>query len=164
MELLSIIADKTTSIHFSIKGTAHVGKTTFLKQLRRIYGEPYTEEELIFYLSTIHHNLLLSIRILISHAKKLQIMSKIESQISVEMIENFSGNISFLSAEILESIQILWSDPVIQTVWNLQFEFVINENIGFLFDKCDKFATPGYMPNLVDIIHCSLPTTGYFYF
>jgi hypothetical protein len=134
-----------------------------LKQLRTLYGEPYSEEELILYLSTIHHNLLISIKILISQAKILKILSKIESQISVEIIENYSGNISFLTPEIMKSIQVLWSDPIIKTVWNLKFEFSINENIGFLFDKCDKFATPGYMPNMTDIFHCSLATTGYIF-
>lgn len=141
-------------------GTGGAGKTTFLKQLRMIHGDMYTDEELIEFLSVIHQNLMSSIKILLHQAKRLQISGRISSQQAFAVVDQYSGNASFLSDILLIAIAELWSDPVIKTVWNLREEFTIDQSVGLLLDKCDIIATPGYIPVAMDILHCSLPTTG----
>lgn len=141
-------------------GTDGVGKSTFLRQLRMIHGDIYTEEELVDFLSVVHQNLISSMKILLQQAKKLNISGRISSQQSIETIHQHSISAHFLSDAVFAAITSLWSDPVIKSVWNLRDEFQIEQNIGSLFDKCAAIATPGYIPQEADILHCSLPTTG----
>lgn len=128
--------------------------------MRIIHGDVYTDDELVDLLSTIHLNLITAMKILLHQAKRLQISGKIIDQQSIGKIQSYIGNTSFLSPVLLTAITVLWADPVIQSVWGLREEFNINQSVSCLFDKCDLIATPGYMPESSDILHCSLPTKG----
>ena len=141
-------------------GTDGVGKSTFLRQLRMIHGDLYTEEELVEFISIVHQNLIFSMKILLQQAKSLHILGGISSRQSVETIIKHSTGAPFLSDSVLRAISLLWSDPVIKSVWNLRDEFQIDHNVCSLFDKCTAIATPGYVPQGADILHCSLPTSG----
>lgn len=141
-------------------GTTGCGKSTFLTQLRIIHGDVYTDEELVVFLSAIHLNLITAMKILLVQAKRLSISGKIISQKSLEMIDQYSGTTSFLAVAILKAIEDLWADPIIKSVWNLRKEFSISNDSNFLLDKCGKIATPGYMPDCDDILHCYVSTTG----
>ena len=141
-------------------GTAGVGKSTFLRQLRMIHGDADTDEELVDFVSAIHQNLMTSMKILLQQAKRLRISGKIESQRSLEMIDHYSSNASFLTDILLTAIALLWSDPVIRNVWNLREEYAIDQGAALLLDKCQLIATPGYAPESSDILQCYIPTAG----
>ena len=141
-------------------GTACAGKSTFLGQLRLLYGDQYTDEELVVYLSTIHLNLICSMKILVQQSKQLQISGKIISKKSFDIVDQYSGTSSFLSKSLLTAIKELWSDPTIKTIWDLKEEYGDTYSVDYLFDRCAAIATSGYMPDSMDVIHCYLPTTG----
>lgn len=141
-------------------GTACAGKSTFLRQLRLLYGDQYTDEELVVFLSTIHLNLICSMKILVQQSKQLQISGRIVSKKSFDLVDQYSGTSSFLSKSLLTAIKELWSDPIIKTIWDLREEYGDTYSVDYLFDRCAAIATAGYMPDSTDVSHCYLPTTG----
>ena len=145
-------------------GSENCGKSTILEQLRLVYGDPYTDEELAVFLAVIHRNMLDGMKILIQQAKRLKISGRIECPHAMSSIENQSftpGQYGqYLPTHVLESIGQLWSDRTIQMTWSTRQEYSINPTVAWFFDKCDLLATPGYLPDAADILHSYRPTQG----
>lgn len=142
-------------------GSESCGKSTILEQLRLVYGDPYTEEELAIFLAVIHRNMLEGMKILIQQAKRLKISGRIECPRAMNSIESQSFNTGqYLPTHVLQSIGELWLDRTIQMTWSARQEYAINSTVSWFFDKCSQLATPGYLPDTADILHCYKPTNG----
>ena len=142
-------------------GSENCGKSTILEQLRLVYGDPYTDEELAVFLAVIHRNMLDGMKILIQQAKRLKISGRIECPHAMASIENQSFSTGqYLPTHVLQSIGKLWADRTIQMTWSTRQEYVINPTVAWFFDKCGLLATPGYLPDAADILHCYKPTQG----
>jgi hypothetical protein len=80
-------------------GSENCGKSTILEQLRLVYGDPYTDEELALFLAIIHRNMLDGMKILIQQAKRLKISGRVECTRAMNNIESQS----FSSGQYLPS-------------------------------------------------------------
>jgi hypothetical protein len=59
-----------------------------------------------------------------------------------------------------EHIKKLWADPTIQTTYDHQAEFQLNDSAKYFFDQIDTIATLGYVPSEQDVLRSRAPTTG----
>ena len=60
-------------IKILLLGAGESGKSTFIKQMRIIHGEDYSEQDRLDFRATIYHNILKSMKILVEARRRLQI-------------------------------------------------------------------------------------------
>jgi energy-coupling factor transporter ATP-binding protein EcfA2 len=60
-------------IKILLLGAGESGKSTFIKQMRIIHGEDYSEQDRLEFRATIYHNILKSMKILVEARRRLQI-------------------------------------------------------------------------------------------
>ena len=74
---------KEKSIRVALLGPGNSGKTTFLKQLKILYGGGFTHEEKEQFQKDIYDNILLVITTLIEAAKSLNIKHSTETMVYI---------------------------------------------------------------------------------
>ena len=110
-------------------GCGDVGKTTFVKQMRIIYGEDYSEEDRLEFRPMIYHNILRGTKILIEARRQLQIPLQLPQnerngqKISTYHREGYISDDEF--QPYVESLMAVWKDGAIQRTWNRRNEFQI---------------------------------------
>lgn len=120
---------KDDEIKILLIGSGESGKSTLFKQLRLIHGMDFTQDDAISHRDIIRSNVILSMKALISGAKKLDIPFTEESHIDLfkkfdqydtgfisNTAENWKENIA---DEILE----LWKDKSVLEAYKRRNEF-----------------------------------------
>lgn len=109
-------------------GAGESGKSTFLKQMRIIHGEDYSDQERLTFRSTIYHNLLKGMKVLVEARKRLQLPLSIpENEAHTELIVSGYHNSQELRPEdfvkYVQPLKSLWVDESIQTTLRRSNEF-----------------------------------------
>ena len=109
-------------------GCGEVGKTTFLKQMRIIYGEDYSEEDRLEFRPTIYHNILKGTKILIGASQRLQIpLQHPQNEPYCQMISGYQMRVDGLSSDefqpYVEPLMAVWKDGSIQSALNRRNQF-----------------------------------------
>ena len=107
------LAQEKKSLKQEIKilllGAGESGKSTFLKQMRIIHGNDYSEQDRLDFRPTIYHNILKGVKILVEARKRLQIPLE-NPNISLEsqfLKMTVSGTHSVVCTDIIELLHCL---------------------------------------------------------
>ena len=109
-------------------GAGESGKSTFLKQMRIIHGEDYSDQERLDFRSTIYHNLLKGMKVLAEARKRLQLpLSNPENEVHTDTIVTGYHNSQQLQpedfVEYVQPLKSLWQDEGIQHTLRRSNEF-----------------------------------------
>ena len=109
-------------------GAGESGKSTFLKQMRIIHGEDYSDQDRLDFRPLIYHNLLKGMKVLSEARKRLQTpLSNPENVSNTDMILSGYHNSQQLSPEefvkYVEPLRSLWNDEGIQATLQRSNEF-----------------------------------------
>ena len=109
-------------------GAGESGKSTFLKQMRIIHGEDYSDQDRLDFRPLIYHNLLKGMKVLSEARKRLQTpLSNPENVSNTDMILSGYHNSQQLSPEefvkYVEPLRSLWNDEGIQATLLRSNEF-----------------------------------------
>lgn len=114
-------------IKILLLGAGESGKTTFLKQMRIIHGEDYSEQDRLEFRSSIYHNILKGMKILVEARRRLQIpLSDPRCEEYSQVITNYhrTGEISPEEFhEYTEALMGLWKDTGIRATERRKNEF-----------------------------------------
>jgi uridine kinase len=91
-----------------IVGTSSCGKSTIAKQLRILYGNPFSEEQRKDYKKILIFNLCYSMKEIISRAKEMNL--DFEDKFLVEKIEKLDALETQLTQSNIDDIINLWKD------------------------------------------------------
>ncbi len=126
-----VLAQEKKNLRQEIKilllGAGESGKSTFLKQMRIIHGEDYSEQDRLEFRATIYHNMLKSIKILVEARRRLQI--PLEDQKNEAYGQQIAGyhRATELTPEefhpFVEALMSLWKDPGIKATLKRSNEF-----------------------------------------
>ena len=116
------------TIKILLLGAGESGKSTVVKQMKIIHGDGYQREELESYKSTIHDNLLTSMRTVINGMNMLSIAltSKGNEQYA-EAVVKYPTPIptgGSLPEELVEAIKTLWGDAGVQEAFRRAYEYL----------------------------------------
>ncbi|XP_019745695.1 guanine nucleotide-binding protein subunit alpha-11-like isoform X1 [Hippocampus comes] len=150
------------SIKLLFLGTAESGKSTFLKQIRILHGNGYTETQRMTFIRLVCQNIITAIQHLIEAMKVLRVdfedarnldLAERLSQVESERVERLEG-------WQVKAVKMLWSDRGLQRCYERRREFQLSDSAKYYFSDIDRITAPGYIPNLQDILRVRVPTTG----
>jgi GTPase SAR1 family protein len=154
-EMLKEFKEACDGIKVLVLGTANTGKSTIIKQLRILYGEPYTRAELERYKRLVHSNAL-------SFMTQLYELAIEEGDgILSEKDENGVYCLSpaaEIDAETAMLLNRLWIDPGIQQAYLDRAKRQIPESAKYFITKAGEFAHEDYLPTVEDILQIRIPT------
>ena len=135
-------------------GAAESGKSTFVKQMRIIYHEKFTEEEIMEYKKTIHENVAKGLKTLILAMDRLQIPfhDRDVEQDALNLVQNQHNDVS---SELFSKI---WNDQGIKECFRRRAEYQIIDSTGYFLDNVDRLFCSNYVPTNQDILHARKTT------
>lgn len=109
-------------------GAGESGKSTFLKQMRIIHGEDYSDSDRLEFRPLIYHNILKGMKVLVEACRRLQIpFSVADNDNKGDIVSSGYQHSQELSPEefspYVEPLKSLWKDTGIQTTLARSNEF-----------------------------------------
>lgn len=114
-------------IKILLLGAGESGKSTFIKQMRIIHGEDYSEQDRIDFRGTIYHNILKGMKILVEARRRLQIpLENSKNDENGQKVSSYHREGELTDEEFhpyVEPLSSLWNDAGIQATVKRSNEF-----------------------------------------
>lgn len=137
-------------------GAGESGKSTLFKQMQKIYGKGFSEQERKAYIPIIANNMLTSIKQLINQAQHYGGVKNEESRkIVLESKEEHPVDL-----ELGLHMKIMWLDPGVKNAYENRNRFQLNDSTEYYFNRIDEIMQPSYIPTEQDVLRSRVPTTG----
>ena len=131
-------------------GARESGKTTFMKQLKILYGDGFTKEEKNGYRVDIINNMVEGMRDLVEGmaALKIQYKGGVKSQsLGRDILQYKHSEGSYeLGPDIGVTMKTLWADAGIKECFARRGELGILDCVGFFLDNIDRISAEQYEP------------------
>ncbi|KAG7241168.1 hypothetical protein INR49_025911 [Caranx melampygus] len=143
-------------------GTGESGKSTFIKQMRIIHGNGYTEADRKGFTRLVFQNIVTAIQALINAMRTLQIEYIDDQNIKhAEMLSKLEADqTSALVDSQVEAIKRVWNDHGVQRCYDRRREFQLSDSAKYYLTDLDRITSAFYIPTLQDILRVRVPTTG----
>jgi len=161
---------ESKSMKLLLLGTGESGKSTFIKQMRIIHGDGYSNLEKQKFATIIIQNILISMQTLIKAMQEFEIpFDNEESKDSARFIQDadiYQMNTPGTGCRSLQSYQTLlvvkefWKDASVQKCFKRQKDYHMSDSILYFLSHLDRINQHDYMPTEQDILRCRVPTTG----
>jgi len=157
---------KLESIRFKLLllGAGESGKSTLLKQMRKLHGQQYETSELIAVKPHLTQNVIEAMRVLAIYSELLSDQKKDtkvkdENQEIRDRVARMSDKQAFTQEHYKDFIK-LWQDPGIQKTLDYRPQYQLIDTYQYLFSRMSEFWKPDFVPTFEDYIHCRQRTTG----
>ncbi|XP_051875120.1 guanine nucleotide-binding protein subunit alpha-14 [Pristis pectinata] len=154
--------DARRELKLLLLGTGESGKSTFIKQMRIIHGDGYSDEDRRNFTKLVFQNIFTAMQAMIRAMDTLRVQYKIEKNMdNANMIREVEVDkvISF-EKEYVEAIKKLWNDPGIQECYDRRREYQLSDSAKYYLSDVDRISSPLYIPTQQDILRVRVPTTG----
>jgi len=145
-------------------GTGESGKTTFVKQMKILYGGGFTDEEKAGYRVDIINNAVDGMAELVTGMATLGIQYKggaaIESLGRDLLGYKHREGSHVLGPGIGTTIKRLWGDAGVKECFARRHQLQIPDCVGFFLDNIDRIVAEKYEPTNEDILLARKQTTG----
>ncbi|XP_043909681.1 guanine nucleotide-binding protein subunit alpha-11-like [Protopterus annectens] len=143
-------------------GTGESGKSTFIKQMRILHGQGYSESDRKDFCRLVYLNIFTAMQSLIQAMETLNIhYSTEENKHLANLISDVEVNtILVLDKQYTKAIKDLWADDGIKKCYDRRNEFHLLDSAAYLFTELDRIAADRYVPTEQDVLRVRVPTTG----
>ena len=137
-------------------GTENSGKSTIMKQIKRIFGDGYTEREKMKFKGIIHKFIIGQMIILLSHLDTMQ-LRYINLSENGWKAKKFMDNIqiiNMLTERIYNAIKCLWNEKCIKDIFKqiVDNTNIINIQVEYFWNDIDRIYDGKYIPSDYDIL------------
>ncbi|KAI8895735.1 guanine nucleotide binding protein, alpha subunit [Globomyces pollinis-pini] len=139
-----------------VLGTADSGKSTFLKQLKLIHGNGFTNEEYQMAKRLAINGILGAAEQLILHCDQ-DIQASYD--ILIRFISNEEGPFDYLAPGFIRLISSLWNEPQIQQKYE-ELEYCFPSTITHFLDNIDRIASKDSVLTAEDLLLLRVVTNG----
>ncbi|KAL5289099.1 GNAQ.2 family protein [Megaselia abdita] len=143
-------------------GTGESGKSTFIKQMRIIHGDGFSEEDKTGFKVLIYKNIFMAIQSILRAMKDFKLI--FESKKAQDMAGLISCyehyDINILEPGYVDAIKFLWSDELVQKCYGRRREYQLIDSAKYFLDNIDRIGDICYTPNEQDILRSRLATSG----
>ncbi|KAG9051660.1 Guanine nucleotide-binding protein alpha-2 subunit [Tulasnella sp. UAMH 9824] len=140
------------------------GANTVTKQMRLLYRNGYSFDELAAFRPVIYKNLVDSAKgiVLIMKNIGVECAREINRTYAVQILDYEVGNdLAFrLAPDIANAIDSLWNDPIIATVMDHSFEFDLPDSANYFLSETQRISQGDYVPSYTDVLKATARTTG----
>eukprot|EP00095_Tigriopus_kingsejongensis_P008199 maker-scaffold895_size84271-snap-gene-0.23 protein:Tk08199 transcript:maker-scaffold895_size84271-snap-gene-0.23-mRNA-1 annotation:"guanine nucleotide-binding protein gq subunit alpha" len=137
-------------------GCGEAGKSTFIKQMRIIHSEGFSEEEKLQIKDDIAWNIVDAIQTLLQNAI---IDSSLEED--AKLVEGMPFRAQ--PAQVLPFVDVierLWKHEAIQNAYERRNEYQLVECAKYFLNRANQVLEPDYIPTNQDIVQTRVKTTG----
>ncbi len=114
-------------IKILLLGAGESGKSTFIKQMRIIHGQDYSEQDRVEFRHTIYHNILKGSKILVEARRRLQIpLENPNNEHYGQKVSSYHRDAEMSDEdfhEYVEALTSLWRDAGVQATMDRSNEF-----------------------------------------
>ena len=163
-ELSQFRRESAREFKLLLLGTDEVGKSTFIKQMRIIYGQGYSDRDRDEFKTLIFRDIVRGILIMIEAMQTLKIPYTNEACLShiAQLQDMDPESIVDITEQQFEGISTLWADEGTKKCFEMRINFQISDSAKHYFDSLDRIRAEGYIPSLDDMLRVTLhyPTPG----
>jgi len=147
-------------IKLLLLGAGESGKSTFAKQMKILFLEGYSKQELCFYKDIIHSNIIVGMRTIIQEAEKRNLdFGDSEPYVELLLTEDLLLD-PIIDEKIEEGIKSLWSEAAIKKTYAKRDEYQLAESVGYFLDNIERIAVESYVPTVDDVLQARARTIG----
>lgn len=143
-------------------GTGESGKSTFIKQMRIIHGQGYSDEDKRGYIPLVYQNILSAMHSLTRAMENLRIpyrdSSNPERANYIRSID--PKNVTTFEKDYYEATKNLWADAGMQECYDRRREYQLSDSAKYYLTDLDRIAKPDYLPTEQDVLRARAPTSG----
>lgn len=142
-------------------GAGESGKSTIFKQMKIIYGEKYTHEDLVGITPVVYNNTIASMKVLVEQVHALGLfkdVSKKAKKQSEKLME--VDDDAVIDGKIGAIISTLWKDEAVQATFTRRNEFQLNDCAKYYFSKIDTIMQDDYVATVDDMLRSRVRTSG----
>lgn len=149
-----------TVLKLLLLGPGESGKSTLFKQIQTIYGDGFSQTDLIGFLHQVQNNTMLCLKALADNVLEYGDVEPDNEEI-VDILQNYEKiDDSSIPPEHVEAFKRFWQDPATQKAWRHRSEYQIYGCAEYLLNKLDEISAPSYTPTVNDLLQIRVRTTG----
>ncbi|XP_042233514.1 guanine nucleotide-binding protein G(q) subunit alpha-like isoform X2 [Homarus americanus] len=148
-----------------VLGASDTGKSTFMKQMRLVFGDEYPVPDRRRHQPHIRRNLLESVHRIIQAMDTFGITQATQEAqdaarrfTDLEPLEQFLEDDAIIDHQLVEQTQLLWADPMVQEVYIRGNEYHLMTNADYFITNAERILDDNYIPNVDDILRMRYPT------
>ncbi|XP_008301536.1 guanine nucleotide-binding protein G(o) subunit alpha-like [Stegastes partitus] len=145
-------------------GAAESGKSTVIKQIKIIYSNGFSQQELISFKPAVLDNLLTSMKIVLQGMGMLRInlanMKNKEHARSILSCSQCLGDDQELLPFVAHAFCSLWADQGVRAAAARGYEFELNDSALYFFENMSRIIGPNYIPTETDVLRVRVRTCG----
>ena len=147
-------------------GTGESGKSTVMKQMRIIYGDDYTADELESFKLTIQHNCVDFMQAMCKAVAGFfpgDEVLKTPEFLAVAPESGTGGHYRTFpdwSEEYVNAMRTLWAHQTFKATFERRSEFQLQEGIQKFIERLPEIADDAFVPSKDDVLACRLRTRG----
>jgi len=148
-------------IKLLLLGAGESGKSTIFKQMKKMYGTPPTDEEMVRVTSYVRENCINFMKSLADAAVEFGYASVLteEQQETVAELSDTS-NPEELTPDLANRLRALWDTQCYQDTFKRRNEFQIIESHTTFINKIDQIADRNYTADFNDMLLVRIKTSG----
>jgi len=168
-----VIADKTSKnidvmlhkerrataskVKLLLLGTGDSGKSTFVKQMKHIHKDGFSNSEVMKFSKVLQENCLISMQKILQ-SEDVKVTSKNRKEAKETVLRAEIDDLTKVSNEI----KLLWQEKLIKEAFEKRSELHISipSNSDYYFDNVERFAHENFQPTPEDMFRAKLKTTG----
>uniref|UniRef100_UPI00398F83E3 guanine nucleotide-binding protein subunit alpha-14 isoform X1 n=2 Tax=Pristiophorus japonicus TaxID=55135 RepID=UPI00398F83E3 len=154
--------DARRELKLLLLGTGESGKSTFIKQMRIIHGDGYSDEDRKNFTKLVFQNIFTAMQAMIRSMDTLRVQYKNEQNMENANIvrEVEVDKVITFDKKYVEAIKKLWNDPGIQECYDRRREYQLSDSAKYYLSDVDRISSLTYIPTQQDILRVRVPTTG----
>ena len=161
--------EMSREIKLLLLGSGESGKSTVFKQVKILYNEGYTQDDILLYKASIYANIITTIKALAESCVNdgIPFENPENEKRAQSMINLAESETSLLlnadkkyDEKMAGDVEALWADATIKKQFERRYEFHVFDGATYFFSNLPRLRPPLYMPSNEDILHCRRKTTG----
>jgi len=153
-------------IKLLLLGAGESGKSTFFRQMIKLYGSGFEDKDLILHIPMIHNNTIQAIKELCFQSDLLgendpRCLVQEEPAVSCKrFILDEVKTEDKINEQIARAVEVLWQHPGIKQTYEQRSKFQLIDTCNYFFSEIHRLAQPNYKPTENDLFHTRVRTTG----
>jgi GTPase SAR1 family protein len=140
-------------------GAGESGKSTLFKQMVRIYGKGYSDQDRASYIPIVFNNTIQAIKTLSEQSVHFGGVRTAPGREAKAVIDALRGD-EVIDAAMAGYIRVLWQDPGIQSTYDRKSSYQITDSCKYFMERVSEYCKEGFMPTEQDIFRTRVRTTG----
>ncbi|KAH8365259.1 hypothetical protein KR084_006757 [Drosophila pseudotakahashii] len=143
-----------------VLGTGESGKSTFIKQMRIIHGNGYSNRDRRENIQLVFQNIFMAMQSMIEAMDKLKIFyDQVEHEELADLVKSLDyRTVTKLEDPYLNAIKTLWKDAGIQESYERRNEYQLTDSAKYFLNDIDRIEKANYLPTDQDILRVRVPT------